>query len=74
MDSRTRVPTTSSCANSQQALRPYPLVKGYLRNQIDAPGDSLQLVVIDAASPCEPCLHAATIEAVLERKRLTLLL
>ena len=25
-------------ANSQLALKPYPLVKGYLRNQIDATG------------------------------------
>jgi hypothetical protein len=56
------------CANSQLALKPYPLVKGYLRNQIDAPGDSLKLVVIDAASPSEPYLHAATMEAVLEAK------
>ena len=38
------------CANSQLALKPYPLVKGYLRNQIDALGEALKLVVIDAAS------------------------
>ena len=54
------------CANSQLALKPYPLVKGYLRNQMEAPGDSLKLVVIDAAGASEPNLHAATIEAVLE--------
>jgi hypothetical protein len=54
------------CANSRLALKPYPLVKGYLRNQIDAPGDSLKLVVIDAAGPGEPYLHAATLKAVLE--------
>jgi len=59
-------PYDKFCANSQQSLKPYPLVKGYLRNQIDAPGDSLKLVVIDAASPSEPYLYAATIEAVLE--------
>ncbi len=53
------------CANSQLALKPYPLVKGYLRKQIDAP-DGLKLVVIDATGPSEPCLHAATFEAVLE--------
>jgi len=52
--------------HSQRALKPYPLVKDYLRNQIDVPGDSLKLVVIDAAGPSEPYLHAATIEAVLE--------
>ena len=54
------------CANSQLALRPYPLVKGYLRNQIDVPGDSFKLVMIDATSPSEPHLHAATIAAVLD--------
>ena len=59
-------PYDKFCTNSQQALKPYPLVKGYLRNQMDAPGDSLKLVVIDAAGPSEPYLHAATIEAVLE--------
>ena len=59
-------PYDKFCPNSQLALKPYPLVKGYLRNQIDAQGDSLKLVVIDAAGPSEPYLHAATIEAVLE--------
>jgi hypothetical protein len=59
-------PYDKFCANSQQALKPYPLVKGYLRNQIDAQGDSLKLVVIDAAGPSEPYLHAATIEAALD--------
>ena len=52
--------------NSQLALTPYPLVKVYLRNQAGAPGDGLKLVVVDAAGPREPCLHAATMEAVLE--------
>ena len=59
-------PYDKFCTNSQQALRPYPLVKGFLRTQIDAPGDGLKLVVIDAAGPTELYLHAATIEAVLE--------
>jgi hypothetical protein len=48
------------------ALTPYPLVKGYLQNQVDSAGDSLKLVVVDAAEPDEPDLHAATMEAVLE--------
>jgi hypothetical protein len=60
-----KVPYDKFCAKSQQALKPYPLVNVYLRNQIEAP-DSLKLVVIDAAGPSEPYLHAATIEAVLE--------
>jgi len=59
-------PHDKFCANSQRALKPYPLVKGYLRNQIDAPGDSLKLVVIDATGPSESYLRAATICAVLE--------
>ena len=59
-------PYDKFCVNSQLALKPYPLVKVYLRNQIDAPGDGLKLVVIDAAGPSEPYLHAATLKAVLE--------
>lgn len=54
------------CRNSELALKPYPLVKGYLRNQADAPGAGLKLVVVDASGPSEPYLHAATMEAVLE--------
>ena len=38
------------CSNSQRALKPYPLVPGYLRNQMDAPGDRLKLVVMDASA------------------------
>jgi hypothetical protein len=53
-------------ANSQLPLTPYPLVKGYLRNQLDGPGDGLKLVVIDAAGFREPCLQAATMQAVLD--------
>jgi hypothetical protein len=59
-------PYDKFCTNGQQALRPYPLVKGYLRNQMEAPSDSLKLVVIDAAGPSERYLQAATFEAVLE--------
>ncbi|MBC8870801.1 MAG: hypothetical protein H8E44_15365 [Planctomycetes bacterium] len=57
------------CMNSQLALTPYPLVKVYLRNQVGAPGDGLKLVAVDAAGPREPCLHAATMEAVLEAQK-----
>ena len=52
--------------NNQLALKLYPLVKVYLRDQATAPADGLKLVVIDAAGPCEPYLRAATMEAVLE--------
>ena len=59
-------PYDKFCRNSQQELTPYPLVKVYLREQAGAPGDGLKLVVLDAAGPREPYLHAATMEAVLE--------
>ena len=52
--------------NSELALTPYPLVKVYLRSQDDESGDDLKLVIVDAAGPREPCLRAATIEAVLQ--------
>ena len=58
-------PYDKFCRNSQQPLKPYPLVKGYLRNSAAARG-GLKLVVLDAAGPSEPYLHAATMEAVLE--------
>jgi hypothetical protein len=54
------------CANSRLALVPYPLTKFYLQEQADGPGGGLNLVVIDAAGPEEPCLQAATMEAVLQ--------
>jgi hypothetical protein len=41
-------------------------VKGYLQNQVgDATGD-LKLVVLDAEGPGERCLHAVTMQSVLE--------
>ena len=61
-------PYDTFCMNSQLALTPYPLVKVYLRNQTDAAGNGLKLVVVDAAGPDDPCLHAATMEAVLEAR------
>lgn len=53
-------------SQSELALTPYPLVGGYLRNQIELAGDSLKLVVIDPAGIQEPYLHAATMAAVME--------
>ncbi|WP_436714654.1 hypothetical protein U8335_16925 [Roseiconus lacunae] len=54
------------CANCELALTPYPLVKGYLKNQIADSGDAIQLVVVDAAGPHESQLNAATMKSVLE--------
>ena len=57
------------CANSQLRLVPYPLTTFYLQNQADAPGASLNLVVVDAGGPQEPCLRAGTMEAVLQSQQ-----
>ena len=62
-------PYDTFCRTSQVALKPYPLVKHYLQNQANTLSTSLKLVVIDAAGPREPCLHAATMEAVLEAQQ-----
>ena len=59
-------PYDQFCANSELPLKPYPLVKGYLREQIDTPGDGLKLVVLDAVGADDAYLHAATMHAVLE--------
>ena len=61
-----RGPYGKFCRNSEPGLTPYPLVKVYLRSQVGAPGDSLQLVVVDAAGPRVPYLQAAAMQAVLE--------
>lgn len=52
--------------DSETKLAPYPLVKGYLRNQVDASGDGLRLVVVNAVSSCDIVLQAATMLAVLQ--------
>jgi len=54
------------CEKGQTALLPYPLTKVYLRERVDAPGDSLNLVVVNAVGPQERCLRAGTMEAVLQ--------
>ena len=48
------------CGNSDLALKPYPLVEGYLRNQVGGSGSKLKLVVFDAEGPRERCLHASS--------------
>lgn len=55
-----------------ELLTPYPLVEGYLSNQIESAGsdgDSLQLVILDACSGTQPVLAAATMEAVLKARQ-----
>ncbi|QDT04909.1 hypothetical protein K227x_33060 [Rubripirellula lacrimiformis] len=53
-------------AASSIALTPYPLVKGYLQNQIELDTAALNLVVVDATAAGQPILNAATFESVLE--------
>lgn len=55
---------------SSLMLTPYPLVKGYLKNEIELNLDSMKLVVLDAVSSEQPYLYAATFQAVLESFRL----
>lgn len=59
-------PYDKFCLDSGQALRPYPLVKVYLRDQVSAADDGLKLVVVDAAGPEDAFVDGATMEAVLE--------
>lgn len=54
------------CENSNVALTPYPLVKGYLRNQMMESVDSELLIVVDASGPNGSQLNAATASSVLE--------
>jgi len=55
-------------ANCELTLKPYPLVKVFLRNENDAPGDDLKLVILDSAQPDQEQLHAASISTVLDAR------
>ena len=57
-------PYDKFCANCELSLKPYPLVKGYLRNQVGAA--CAKFIVIDAEGPGQSSLRAATVQAVLE--------
>ncbi len=59
-------PYDTFCANSELALTPYPLVKGYLHEQITEWSDTLMLVIVDAAGPSASVVNAATMSAVVE--------
>jgi hypothetical protein len=54
------------CANCDLSLTPYPLVKGYLQNQIADSGNAVHLIVMDAAGPHVAHLNAATMNSVLK--------
>lgn len=52
-------------ANSNLAYKPYPLVKGYLRGQIDLKQEGVAWVAMDATSPDDANFHACSISQVL---------
>jgi len=51
--------------NCDLMLTPYPLVKRFLQEQIDAASDSPRLVVLNATFPNAARVEATTMEAVL---------
>lgn len=56
-------------ANSGRALRPYPLVTGYLSEPGGQVDDRLRLVVIDATGPDDKCLRATKMEIIAEAQK-----
>lgn len=52
-------------SNSDLELRPYPLMKGYLRNRIEEEGDQTYLIIVDARSSSDESVIAATMATVL---------
>jgi len=52
-------------AQSSLRLAPYPLTKGYLRNQVNESSEQLRLLAIDALSPRAAEFHATTMQSVL---------
>ena len=61
--------------NAKQPLTPYPLVQGYLANQIaeaesaGTDGVTAGLVILDATDPTQPVVSAATMAAILDAQR-----
>ena len=52
-------------AGSQRDLRPYPLMKSYLKRRLDEEPGKTHLLIIDAADPEDAIAESATAEAVL---------
>lgn len=52
-------------AGSQRDLRPYPLMKSYLKRILDEEPGKTHLLIIDAADPEDAIVESATLEAVL---------
>lgn len=61
--------------SASQLLTPYPLVQGYLSNQLgesasdDTSGDCLRLVILDATDQFQPVLFATTMKSVLKAQQ-----
>ena len=65
-----KAPYDAFRANGLLGLKPYPLVKGYLRNQIAAQrGDERLLVVVDATGPSAERVDAVTMQSALEAQQ-----
>ncbi len=65
MDSLTNRVYDAFMSCSDTPLTPYPLVKRYLETELESRDDNLHLIVLDAASPREKFLSAATFQSVL---------
>lgn len=52
-------------ANSELAYKPYPLVKGFLRGQMEQKEDAVALVAIDASGPKDESFQVCSVEQTL---------
>jgi hypothetical protein len=59
-------PYDAFIANASEGLRPYPLVKGYLKGLLEIEATSKPAIVIDALSETASSFHAATVQSVIE--------
>jgi hypothetical protein len=57
-------PYDAFIASATEGLRPYPLVKGYLKGLLGEKASSEPVIVIDASSATAPSFHAATVQSV----------
>jgi len=53
-------------SQSLRLITPYPLVIRYLQSQIDLDDHSLRLIILDAISPLQEIVYAATMQSVLD--------
>ena len=65
-------PYDAFSGNSQLSLAPYPLVKGYLENQVEAADEKILIVIVNAPGPNEQILLASTMQTVLDAQKKSL--